>query len=431
MKSAMFLPMRVASAFLLVFLWLILPHRYSKPKTLCIIGLSYGITGCLEFRISQHITHSIDMYGVGFILIEILVVLSTAMWMGEHRDSRAVFVGLSAATYSLAALMFGSLIYFYTYHGVAATASQLAFQIVVLWMLYRHNQKTPLTDLLADPNGRVKICLIPIICFVSVFVTGVYPGNIFTIPVCRPIEMVLLVLMFTYYWLVVVLLRTQLKSNWLHSNNEILEAYAHGLKLEIGRLKQSQEEIAIMRHDIRHRSNLVQYYLDAGNTQAIREMVENLNARLDATVEKNYCLDAAMNWVLSRAAQKASGEHVDFQCMAEIPELPDDLEFELGTVALNLLENAIAAAKELPEEKKRFVRVTARVVKEQLFLEMTNSYDGELRVSPETGLPLSDKGTGHGYGFRSVLAFAKKHQASYDFQGTLGEFHIRLLIPLR
>jgi hypothetical protein len=70
------------------------------------------------------------------------------------------------------------------------------------------------------------------------------------------------------------------------------------------------------------------------------------------------------------------------------------------------------------------------VVKGQLFFEASNSYTGTLNFAPDTGLPVSEKGKGHGYGLRSVLAFSKKHGASFDCQTDGEVYHVRLLIPV-
>jgi sensor histidine kinase regulating citrate/malate metabolism len=240
----------------------------------------------------------------------------------------------------------------------------------------------------------------------------------------------LLVVMILSYRLVMELLRSQERDNWLKANNEILNAYAHGLKQQIERTAKAQETLSILRHDIRHRANLVQYYLSEGNLDAVSEMFAQVNEKLDETIERRYCADAALNWVLSSSAQKAADRQIRFECSADIPPLNETMELEFGTVVLNLLENALSAAAELPAAEQRFVEFSVHPVKGQAFLRMENSYCGTLAFSPVTNLPLSGKGEGHGYGLRSVLAFARMHQATFSCTAEGGVFHTRLLIPL-
>lgn len=425
--SGLFWPLRLTSAFLLLFLWIFLPHRYRKLPSLGIALASYLLTGVLEAAVSGHVARSIDLYGTAALLIEVLVVLATAMLLGEHRDSRSLFVGLSACTYALAAFIAGSLVYYHTGCPLTAILAQTLFSGIVLAVLCMHNRRTPLTDLLADPTGRARLCLVPLVCLLSIFIASVWPGNLFVIPVCRIISVLMLVLMFVYYHLVIMLLRIQANRGWLQANNEIMNAYAQGLKQQIERTAKDQEKLSVLRHDSRHRASLIRYYLDEGNTDAIREMCDQVSACLNETVEGRYCADTALNWVLGSFAPRAEEKKIRFECAAEIPPLPEALELEFGTVMLNLLENAFNAAAAV-DEGGRFVCCTVRPVKGQVFLTIDNSYRGALRFSPVTKLPLSDKGEGHGYGLRSVLAFAQRHQATFSCTAEGNVFHTRLLL---
>lgn len=426
--SGIYAPLRVVSAFLLLFLWLFLPHKYGKITSLGILLASYILTGFSETAICRHIAQSIDGCGIAALAAEVAVVLGTSLLLGEHRDSRALFVGMSACACALASLIFGSLVYFYTDKPALSMVCQSLFNTLILIVLYDNNRRTPLTELLANKSGRNGLFFIPFVCFLSIFITGIWPGNIFTIPASRPASAMMIVLMFIYYHLVITLLRAQAKGGWLKSNNEILNAYARGLKQQIERTEKEQETLSVLRHDIRHRANLVQYYLSEGNTDAVKEMCAGVSAALDETVEKRYCVDNALNWVLNSSAQKAADREIRFECSADIPMLPEPLEMEFGTVVLNLLENALNAAS-LSGKKDRFIKFFVRRIKGQAFLDVENSYSGTLKFSPVTKLPVSDKGEEHGYGLRSVLAFAQRNHATLECSAEEGVFHTRLLIP--
>lgn len=430
MINSLFFPLRVAAAFSVLFLWHLLPHRYPKFPSAVIAVSSYLAAGFFDYVISMHVAQDIDATGVSSAFAEFMVFLCTAMILGEHRDSRAIFVGMCAATYSLAALMVGSLVYFYTQNVPVAIVSQVAFNAAVLWGVYAENRKTPLAELLANEKSRLALCLVPMICAISIFTVGVFPGNLFSIPVCRPLMVIILVIVLLFCYLVTELLRIQSRSIWLSSNNELLDAYASSLKQQMEHLEKARTEVSILRHDIRHRANLVEFYLDSGNTDGIRKMLADTNAKLDAATEKRFCLNTTLNWVLLRTAQKAEDSGVSFRCAADIGPLPSDMEFEIGVVTLNLLENAVRAAAALPEEERRYVRFSARPVKGQLFLETENPYNGDLHISADTGLPLTRQGGEHGYGLRSVLAFSKKSGSSFDCETADGLFRVILLIPV-
>ena len=78
----------------------------------------------------------------------------------------------------------------------------------------------------------------------------------------------------------------------------------------------------------------------------------------------------------------------------------------------------------------RFVAVAITPVKRQLVCEVTNSCAAQLVLSPETGLPRSAKGAGHGYGLRSVSAFAEKTGALFRVSAANGEFRAQLVCEM-
>jgi len=75
----------------------------------------------------------------------------------------------------------------------------------------------------------------------------------------------------------------------------------------------------------------------------------------------------------------------------------------------------------------RIIRLDGRKRGRQYFLEIANTYDGEVCFDSETGLPAS-KGNGHGIGSRSIAYFAEKNGATLQYHLEGRWFHLRLLM---
>ena len=129
---------------------------------------------------------------------------------------------------------------------------------------------------------------------------------------------------------------------------------------------------------------MVLYYLDAGNEEAIRQMMTEAGSRLDETVEKEYCRNQVLNMILSSAAQKAEEKGIDFRCAAADCELPLSVRTDFATIILNLLENAQNAASKVPEAGKPFIKVDIFYESAQLIVRIANSYTGELHFSDDS-----------------------------------------------
>ena len=59
---------------------------------------------------------------------------------------------------------------------------------------------------------------------------------------------------------------------------------------------------------------------------------------------------------------------------------------------------------------------------------MRNTYAGEIVVSPQTGLPQTTKGAGHGFGLQSVRALCERYKAVFHYATEDGHvFRVTLL----
>jgi hypothetical protein len=429
MNLGVFVMLRVSMLFLLAFLWLLQPHRYGRLKSLLILACGFAVTIYPDLVISQHLIVGYSLYANCANVFEILAVIGTAYCFGAHRDDRALFAGLSASTYDLAGIAVGTIIYYYLQCPVSAIALQAAFYIGVLAAIVKGSDASSLPDVMENMSGRKKLCLIPALSYMSIYAASAWPGNIFHDEDSRILAAVMVVLMFAYYFLMVSLLRAQKKSCRLARDNELLETYASSLERRIEQEKKNQEKMAILRHDLRHRESMVLYYLDAGNEEAIRQMMTEAGSRLDETVEKEYCRNSVLNMILSSAAQKAEEKGIAFECTATDWELPLPIRTEFATIILNLLENAQNAASKVPAADKPVIKVDLFRESAQLIVRISNSYTGELHYSEDSCLPVSERGGGHGYGFRSVMAFAEKYGAPIDCHTENGEFIFQIIIP--
>ena len=110
--------------------------------------------------------------------------------------------------------------------------------------------------------------------------------------------------------------------------------------------------------------------------------------------------------------------------------LPDALtisDTELCSLLSNGLENALRAVKELPPER-RTVSLYCGVQRNKLLIEITNPC-GEA-VTMKDGLPVSDRGAGHGYGCLSIQTIARRNGGLCEFSCGGGQFRLQVMLPV-
>jgi sensor histidine kinase regulating citrate/malate metabolism len=158
----------------------------------------------------------------------------------------------------------------------------------------------------------------------------------------------------------------------------------------------------------------------------LEPLTENVNAPLRYP-QCEFTGHSLPDAVLSRYMELAKAAGIDITVRI-FGELKTDMT-ELAVVLANALENAVKACKLLADN--RVIKVDGQPRGTQYFLEIANTYAGEVTIDPDSGLPsgpAADDGKEHGLGTQSIAFFAHKHGAVLQYQVENGWFRVRLLI---
>ena len=127
--------------------------------------------------------------------------------------------------------------------------------------------------------------------------------------------------------------------------------------------------------------------------------------------------DETVDYLINSKAAAAKERGIQFQVLVEFPRHTNLRSADLCAILGNLLDNALEAARQIPEENERFIRLTIRRINQMLIVKVENSFtappviaDGEIKTTKkENGL--------HGWGLKSARAAAEKYdgmlQTSY------------------
>lgn len=182
------------------------------------------------------------------------------------------------------------------------------------------------------------------------------------------------------------------------------------------------------RHDFKSHLQTMQAYLEMEQIQQLahymRELVDDYN-QVDISLKTgNAMLDAILNSKLSML--KAKDIRVD--ATASVPESIPVSDVDLSVMIGNLLDNAMEACLKLPTQE-RFVRVYIAKAKENLYLYVMNSTDGNYRKG--FGSYLSTKTSiDHGYGLQRIDKVILKYKGYCNRQDEGTVFATEILLPL-
>lgn len=167
----------------------------------------------------------------------------------------------------------------------------------------------------------------------------------------------------------------------------------------------------------------------SGDEVKTREYLLTLNddlTQVDTVLKTgNVMVDAILNSKLSLIKSK----NIAVNAKATVPSEIKVSEIDLCVMIGNLLDNAMEACLRQPEEEHRFIRVFIGVLKNQLYISVSNSVGGEIKKSGKTYLSSKNSET-HGFGLMRIDRLVSKYDGYVNRQNEEGAFATEVMLPL-
>ena len=187
-------------------------------------------------------------------------------------------------------------------------------------------------------------------------------------------------------------------------------------------MQESQKQMAILRHDMRHNYRLIYTMLKSGDVDEALKHIETQEKILESTAVKIFCNVPLLNAALSIYLQRAEDLKIEFEHRIDLPKNLKFDESDFAILISNLLENAVNASLKQPIDRRRISIIIAHI-ENQCALEVTNLFD--FKVSFENGLPITNR-DGHGIGIISLKNFMEKYSAQMDFSHENGQVKVMI-----
>ena len=177
-------------------------------------------------------------------------------------------------------------------------------------------------------------------------------------------------------------------------------------------------------HDRRHFNSMILELLEQGEIGEAATCLRKQN-EIRFPASRIYCENKAINAATSYYADMAEQRGIHIKINLTIPMNLTVDSMELALVVSNLLENAIQGVALLPEGQEKYIHFTCLQVG-RLLLEISNPC-AETVTLDKDGFPFTTHSE-HGIGTRSIIAFAKTHDAELLYHVENNLFRVRLLV---
>jgi len=189
--------------------------------------------------------------------------------------------------------------------------------------------------------------------------------------------------------------------------------------------KQNAELLSIKAHDLKHQIH------ELGTKKSISsEAIEEIASLVDIYDSDIKTGNPSMDMILTEKSRLCSKQGIHLSLMADGKALSRLSESDVYSLLGNIIDNAIEATVQLPEEK-RSISLNIRRIKGFSTINEENPYLSENLHFGKDGLPLTSKQNkaNHGFGIKSIAYVAKKYDGDLQIKAEDGIFSLSLLIP--
>lgn len=171
-------------------------------------------------------------------------------------------------------------------------------------------------------------------------------------------------------------------------------------------MKQSQENIRSLWHDMKNHLILLDTYLAENQYDKAAQYIKNIQNYMYVPGQYVCCgnqeVDAILNYRLAKADKMGCRIETDLK----VPDSSFMSDFDLNMLLGNLLDNALEAVEHV---KEKYLRVELRYQKGVLVIHICNSFDGILQQKGKDFLTRKKDKENHGWGLWNVEQIVKKY----------------------
>ncbi len=229
---------------------------------------------------------------------------------------------------------------------------------------------------------------------------------------------------FLIYHIVVCLISEYDKNTVLKNQNHQLTLQ----KLQYENLRDKILETRRAKHDIRHHIAVMAGYLQDKKYDELETYLAGYQNSFPDNSSVILCKNYTANLLLLYFSEQAKKHGISFSVLADIPEKINITENDLSVLLGNLIENAIDACQNLPEDQRRII-IRAKLEDHALVLTIDNPYAGEPKQN-KNGEYLSSKHAGTGLGIESARQIALHYNGTFLIEQKNGMFFVSVLLNL-
>lgn len=341
--------------------------------------------------------------------IQKIITISLLIWMFEFLSEAVVAMIIGIGNVTIAEENYN----FDAFQIISVQIiSVIIYKIVSMFKNIGKDVLIPTTFNIAS----LSLCIVSFVLEIEIFMQQNIKQNIKMLSV---ICMILILFIIVYLY-------DLISKNYIEKmQTKIIEREKNYYYRQAELMQQSNNDLKKFQHDINNHLYTINAMIKEDNQDA-KKYLEDLTGKLKETFaysnSGNIALDSIINYKLSEAKSK------DIEVTSNIV-LPENLNAEMEDVVTifgNILDNAIEATEKI--EKDKYIKLSVKYKVGTLFINLINSYDGNIINKNGKLQTRKSNNTIHGIGVKSVEATVNKYNGIVKIDYDKKEFRVKIML---
>ncbi|WP_297999452.1 sensor histidine kinase [uncultured Phascolarctobacterium sp.] len=385
------------------------------------LGYFTVISAILQFLTFEYLgnARALQLYPL-LIHVPLIIFLSYMYKVSYYSSTLAVSMGYLCCQLTKWLGMVGVLFipeqWFYYAVRIAVTLPLLALLVYYVSPSFAMLVRLPWREL-------VTLGLMPCVYYIYDYITTVYTKLLYSgNPVIA--EFLGFFLCIVYIIFLYIFAHEYLAKKELEIQNKLIEIKVNSTLHELTQTRQMQQQLSIMRHDMRHFMSTARTLIQQGKYAEALQYLGEEQSELESTILQRYCTHEYINAIIIKYSDKCRLKKISFQTEVKLAEILPCSELSFSAILDNALENAWHAVCELPEEQAQ-ISLSLKQNGGKLLLAVKNTYLQKPEFANDR--PVSTR-SGHGIGTRSIIYNCEKIGGQYQFSLEDKFFVLRIIV---
>ena len=191
------------------------------------------------------------------------------------------------------------------------------------------------------------------------------------------------------------------------------------------------DQIRTLRHDMAGKLMILKSFLENGKYNDASEFLSEMDVELNSNSMRFSTGSPVTDVVINEAAFQAEKLGCEFTCDFFFTSDKGISAVDMGIVLNNLLDNALEAVSDIPDDK-RYIKLSGNLKDNFFLIKVENSFDGKVIRGNDGRIVSRKKGTKdenqHGIGLKSVMRIADKYLGTTDVKSEATVFEVKVML---